>query len=611
MYLSKSDFKTARDCPAKLYYKKNRYPSTLSENAYLRYLAEGGFMVEKAAQLLFPDGKEFEFALGETEAAAEATRAFMLGAEDSVRFEAVVTWENRMARIDILEKRGRTFRLIEVKSISVDTSADEPLFRGKQGGILSKRLPYLEDVTFQTLLLRQAYPDFEIVPFLCVVDKAAVVSEDATLGCFELTEECAGSGFSRPFVRYKGNVEALRANPPVVFLNVSEEVAELTAEVQAAADRFAESLRGETPVRLPGTLGPRCAKCEYRYHPVSALKPGVKDGFYECWGEQALASPHMVDLYHAANYGSAGRNTIESLAKQGKSALTDLNPEHCSGQRGEWQARQILHSRDHSEWTDPALPSILRGHPYPHHFIDFETTRTALPCQAGMHPYKLITFQWSCHTVRAPGAVPEHSEWLCTEAGFPNFEFARSLKAQIGDDGTVYVWSHHESTCMKTIAEQMDQHEERDPGLTAWLLRFEAQNDKRIIDLWKLAQHHYFHPEMKGSVSLKYVLPAVWKNTPALWDDPAFQEYVQLDDSGIPLNPYQTLPDLTLSDNSSVGAIAEGTGAIRAYEDILFGAASKNAERKHAVRNLLLQYCKLDTAAMVMVWRKWATEESI
>ena len=66
MSLSKSDFKTARDCPVKLYYKKNRYPSTLSENGYLRYLAEGGFMVEKAAQLLFPDGKECEFALGET-----------------------------------------------------------------------------------------------------------------------------------------------------------------------------------------------------------------------------------------------------------------------------------------------------------------------------------------------------------------------------------------------------------------------------------------------------------------------------------------------------------------------------------------------------------------
>lgn len=606
MHLSKSDFKTARDCPAKLYYKKLRYPSTLSENDYLRYLADGGFMVEKVAQLLFPQGREFPFALGQTREAAEATRAWLEGPEDGVRFEAVVTWENRMARIDILQKQGRHLRLIEVKSSSVDTSGGGNVFRGKRGGIDSHWRPYLEDVTYQTLLLRKAFPGFTVEPLLCVVDKAHGVGTNATLGCFQLRPAENNVNFGRPEVVYTGDVEALRAKLPVVLLDAAAEVDELSGEVWAAADRFADSLRGETPVRLPGVLGPACAKCEYRYHPVSRLREaGIRDGFLECWGERAFADPHVIDLSHARCYGGINANRIEQLCTQGRTRLVDLDPNDCTGAHGKRQAIQIRHSHTNTEFLAPALTRLLQAHPYPHHFIDFENTRTALPYHAGMHPYELITFQWSCHTVRAPGLPPEHAEWLCDDLRFPNFDFARSLREQIGDDGTVYIWSHHEKTCMKEIARQMDARGERDPALAQWLLRFEEQDGTRVIDLCKLADQHYFHPEMKGYLSIKYVLPAVWRHNPALWHDPAFRDYFQRGDDGLPLNPYHTLPPLDLSDGTPVEAIAEGTGAIRAYEDILFGHAAHNPERKAAIRHLLLQYCKLDTAAMVMIWRHW------
>ena len=38
--LSKSDFKVARECGTKLYYRKLRYPNTMEEDAYLQLLAE-------------------------------------------------------------------------------------------------------------------------------------------------------------------------------------------------------------------------------------------------------------------------------------------------------------------------------------------------------------------------------------------------------------------------------------------------------------------------------------------------------------------------------------------------------------------------------------------
>ena len=46
----------ARTCPAKLYYKKLRYPTTLDEDPYMQSLADGGFMVGKLAQLQYPEG---------------------------------------------------------------------------------------------------------------------------------------------------------------------------------------------------------------------------------------------------------------------------------------------------------------------------------------------------------------------------------------------------------------------------------------------------------------------------------------------------------------------------------------------------------------------------
>ena len=45
MHLSKSDFKVARTCGTKLYYKKLRYPSKQDDDPYLEFLADGGYMV--------------------------------------------------------------------------------------------------------------------------------------------------------------------------------------------------------------------------------------------------------------------------------------------------------------------------------------------------------------------------------------------------------------------------------------------------------------------------------------------------------------------------------------------------------------------------------------
>jgi len=120
-YLSKSDFKVARTCAAKLYYKKLGYPSARDDDEYLQFLPDGGYMVEAIARLSHPDGIEVGFD-GGPEASGAQTMA-LLNAHDTVTlFEATLIFEGRLARVDILKKTGNRFELIEVKAKSVDTS---------------------------------------------------------------------------------------------------------------------------------------------------------------------------------------------------------------------------------------------------------------------------------------------------------------------------------------------------------------------------------------------------------------------------------------------------------------------------------------------------------
>jgi hypothetical protein len=152
--------------------------------------------------------------------------------------------------------------------------------------------------------------------------------------------------------------------------------------------------------------------------------------------------------------------------------------------------------------------------------------------------------------------------------------------------------------------------EEELRDLANWIARLvgppDAQdkhpNSPRIRDLHKLAEKHYFHPWMLGRTSIKVVLPAVWQISAALRQHPWFADYHRLDEHGNPLDPYKTLKPLPLGDEEE--AVMEGTGAIRVYQDLLFWEGA-DARYRDNHETLLKQYCKLDTAAMVMIWVHW------
>jgi len=132
------------------------------------------------------------------------------------------------------------------------------------------------------------------------------------------------------------------------------------------------------------------------------------------------------------------------------------------------------------------------------------------------------------------------------------------------------------------------------------VIRTGTGHSERLVDMNQLTVKHYFHPLMKGRTSIKMVCDALWKTSPQLRAQ--YPEYVKLE-GGEVLSPYGTLPPLEIG--GSMLAVAEGTGAIRAYEAMVYGLEKGDAETKEKWKRLLLQYCKLDSLSMFFVWQHW------
>lgn len=606
MYLSKSDFKLAQDCPAKLYYRKRRYPSYQEDNEYLAMLAEGGFMVEKMARLLQANAVELDYDPSNPGKAFEGTMQ-ALRAERATLCEATLISGGKLARVDILRKRGNVFDLVEVKAKSYSSEEDgeakrrgcKNLFWTKKGRIEPEWRDYLEDVTFQVMVLKELFPGSKVRPFLLMPDKAKTTTIEGLYSLFNLSCGTSPDGrYKTCQVEFEGDIDELRREHFLAEITVAEEVVYLEKMVAGKAGRYAASLVPSL-TKMVAPISTRCAGCEYR-----KCDDAGRSGFSECWGELAGKDPHLLDLYYAGSTGAYNGLSANSLIEQGRAGLFDLPEESflkadgTMGSRGKRQSIQVSRTRAHAEWQDENLKRMLDACEYPLHFIDFETTSLAIPYHAGMHPYEPIAFQWSCHTIRAPGARPEHKEWINVADLFPNREFAESLRKTIGTAGTVFKYAAHESTILKAIRRQADDRGFGNAALNRWLDEMSA--DDRIHDLYRDVVNFYFHPLMKGKVSIKRTLDAIWRTNPAIREE--FPEYLPRSGGDL-VSPYETLPPILINGQEVV--VSEGTGAMRAYEAMMFGEESRDPLVKEQYKRLLLQYCKLDTAAMVMLWRHW------
>jgi hypothetical protein len=628
MYLTKSDFKVSCDCRTRLYYRKSGYPTAIDENEYLQFLADGGFMVEFIAKARYPEGVDLADIRNAVDVSTRTSE--LLSSGDVTIFEAGLIHGNFHVRTDILRKLGPVLELIEVKSSSIEDDEDDAVspFLTKKGAVTSRWRKYFLDLAFQTYVARLAFPAYTVKPILCVVNKSKVVADHETIGHFHLTKDRADPK-ARPAIVYRGDLAALRDTGLLAFRSVDMEVSTLMTEVVERANTLAGLIGSNGVARVAEPLSEfygKCRKCDFRI-------AGERSGFAECWGDLGRVRPHVLDLFRVTQIVSKDEvDPVAELLRQNRASLLDLTEEQLG--TNSYAVRRRMQWRCLRDGSAEHLPAALReellshqqGPGWPLHFIDFEACDIALPHHAGLHPFERVAFQWSCHTVERDGTV-RHREWLNDRPDFPNFGFAESLRNCIGDEGTVYVWSWYEQTTLRKILDQIHLWLAVDEGLTVrlsglrdatavvaladWIDRLlgptdakgKRHNSPRIRDLHKAAAIHYFSPRMGGRTSIKVVLPAIWELDARLRANPCFSRYVVT--SGSAADPYESLPALPFGEeDEEEDAVREGTGAVRVYQDLIF-SDSASAQDKQNRRQLLLQYCQLDTAAMVMIWAHW------
>jgi hypothetical protein len=431
-------------------------------------------------------------------------------------------------------------------------------------------------------------------------DKSRTTTVDKLLQQFILHEVEDEKGNKTYPVEFTGDAETLRQDQLLIKIDVSAEVEFLIPEVKQAAEKYVASIKNDYQ-KIQGPLTTACKNCEYRL----PLESTDKNGFLECWEERGRVIPHLLELRNLGNLKSSKEKLADTLFAKGKASLYDIPTEWLSSEKqGAWQKRQIEYTKKGEEWISPDLKNKLSGYKYPLQFIDFETSRMVLPYHKGMRPYGQVAFQWSCHTIESCGMAPKHQEWINTDDSFPNIEFAKSLMACLGRSGTIFMWSHHERSVLKEIARQIKEGEKPFPELVEWL----EWMDRSLVDQCKIATDYYYHPDMKGSVSIKYVLPAIWNNNPSLHEIEYFKPYFK-NSNGHVVNPYETLNKIEIAKEAEV--IKQGTGAIRAYEEMMYGLHREDFETHQKWTGLLRQYCELDTMAMVIVYGYWCSRVGI
>ncbi len=219
----------------------------------------------------------------------------------------------------------------------------------------------------------------------------------------------------------------------------------------------------------------------------------------------------------------------------------------------------------------------------------------------------------------------------------------RELKRQLEkDNGTIFRYATHENTILRCIHDQLSESDQPDrQELMDWIdtVTTYKEGSHKIIgprnmeDLLEVVKSFYYHKSMKGSNSIKVVLPAVLNSSKFIQDKYSKPIYgsqiksctyspeeatawISYEDDGVTVqNPYKHLPpvgnyievddsliDYDCEDENMT--VANGGAALTAYSKLQFS----DMVATEALSKALLRYCELDTMSMVFIWEFFNNE---
>ncbi len=199
---------------------------------------------------------------------------------------------------------------------------------------------------------------------------------------------------------------------------------------------------------------------------------------------------------------------------------------------------------------------------YPMSFFDFETTyMVPVPMFDGTRPYQQVPFQYSLHVQEKEGAELKHFEYLGKAGQDPRRELVEKMLNDIPENSCV-------------LAYNMTFEKGKLEDLKLWFPEYSDRIDKIISNMRDLmtpfVSKNVYCWQMKGSYSIKQVLPAL---VPEL-------SYEGMDVSG-------------------------GEMAANAWLKMI---ELKDPEEIEKARKALLEYCGLDTLAMVKILERIRTD---
>ena len=416
-------------------------------------------------------------------------------------------------------------RNIEETKTLLAAANPKPIY---EAGVMAGRLFSRADILVPSSL---GIGYWDIVEVKCGTDLKDVYLQDIAFQryCYEL----AGLKIGRCFLMHINSDYVRDGDIDVqeffALVDVTDKFALMSGEIKKTIDGFLAIVDMPT---CPGiSIGKHCNKpyeCQMKLSCWAFLPPG---NVLELRGNKDKAF-QMLDQ---------GIVLLKDIPKNAKLSDTRAIQYQCA-----------LAGKPHVDL--PAIVAFVKGMKYPLYFIDFETIFEAIPRFNGTSPYQQIPIQFSVHVQEIPGGELKHYSFLQKSPADPRKDFLDSLCACTGIQGNVVVYNRtfEESHVLNKMKDSFPEYESRIADICS-----------RMADLLDVFRSFlYYHPDQRGSASIKKVLPVLGGKS------------------------YKDM------------AISDGGQATTEYSRVTYGDQVDPADRQKVYTDLE-DYCALDTIAMV------------
>jgi Domain of unknown function(DUF2779) len=409
------------------------------------------------------------------------------------------------------------------------------LAKGSRGAALLYQAAFqVGDLAVVADVLRRRGADFDLIEVKATTQLKEGHLPDAAFQALVLQRAKIPVG--RVFLGHVNNQFVLKRAGDYDGLLVEVDITQAVGKYLREAAEKAVELQGvmASDVMPAVSVGPHC------------LSP------YECPFLRRCSAEHKTPEY-PVDVLPRGGQVVADLLADGYRDLRDVPVDRLTS---DLHRRVFDATVSGLAFFDLGATAELRGLPSPFSYLDFETITFAVPEIIGTRPYEQLPFQWSVHVEYSDTDI-RHAEFLAIES-FGDFEgLSVALIAALPAVGPIFAYNaSFEEAVLLRLTELAPAQAVALRGIV-----------ERLVDLLPVTRAAYYHRDMRGSWSIKTVMPTI-----------------------APELGYEHLEE-----------VQEGDGAQRAFMELR--SATVSPERERALRAALLKYCRHDTWVMVVLRR--------